>query len=395
MALPDILITRAQGGLGRQQPTNDGISALITQGVAVPGKLALDTDYELRSLLAAEAIGILPTGIFALTHDHLSEYFRLSPGAVLIVRVVAQSVPLASILDHTQAHAKSMLVAANGRIKQLAVCLNPAAGYVPVTTAGLDADVLAAIPLAQALATEEFTQHRPVLVVLGAYSLSHDPATAPDLTALASEYVAVVAGTDAAEPTEPAIGTLLGALSAASVHESIAWVQKFNLTSGGAFLNAGLSNGATVAQLLPGDLGAFAGKGFIVVRQHAGLDGFYFSDSPTCTVVSSDYATIENVRTANKAARLVRTALLPSLNGPLPVNADGTLQAQVIGELSGRATATLSAGLAQPGEVSALSVFIDPTQNVISTSRLAVEVRIIPVGVARQITVNLGLTTNI
>ena len=393
--LPDITITRAQGGLGRQQPTNDGISALITQGVAIAGKLALDTDYELRSLLAAEALGIAATGPYAATHAHLSEYFRLSPGAVLIFRAVAQNVPLSSMLDKSQAHAKSLLVAANGRVKQLAVVLNPAAGYVPDLTAHLDADVLAAIAQAQALATEEFAQHRPVCVVLGAHGLGVDPAQVPDLTALNSEFVAVVAGSDAARTSEPAVGALLGAISAAATNESIAWVQKFPLTGGGSFLNAGLSNGATLGQLLPGDLGAYAEKGYIAVRQHAGLDGFYFSDSPTCTVPSSDYAYLENVRVTNKAARLVRTALLPSLNGPLPLNADGTLAAQVVGELQGKATAGLTAGLLQSGEASALGVYIDPAQNVLSTSTLAVAVRLVPVGVGRQLTVTLGLTTKL
>ena len=249
MALPDITISRAQGGLGRQQPTNDGISALITQGVAVAGKLVLDTDYTLQSVLAAEAIGILATGTYAKLHAHISEYFRLSPGAVFLVRVVAQSVPLASILDHTQAHAKQLLMNANGRVKQLAVVLNPAAGYAPDVTAHLDADVLLAIAKAQTLATEEFTQHRPVCILLGAHSLGTDPAAVPDLTLLNSEFVAVVAGTDAASVSEPSIGTLLGAVSAAAVNESIGWVQKFNLTGDGAFLNAGLSNGALLAQL--------------------------------------------------------------------------------------------------------------------------------------------------
>lgn len=393
--LPDVLIFRAQGGLGRQQPTADGISALLTQGVAVPGKLALGTDYELRSLVAAEALGIATTGTFARLHQHLSEYFRLSPGAVLILRVVPQTVPLADMLDRTLPHAKSLLAAANGRVKQLGVVLNPAAGYAPTLTGGIDVDVTNAISKGQALAVEEFAEHRPVLLVIGAHSLTSDPAQAPDLTALASEFVACVAGSDATSVREPAVGTLLGAISAASVNESVAWVQKFNLTGDGAFLNAGLSSGELLSQQTPGDLGSYADKGFVVVRQHAGIDGFYFSDSPTCTAVASDYATIENVRTSNKAARLVRTALLPSLNGPLPVNADGTLQAQAVGELQGKAVATLSAGLSQPGEVSALAVYIDPNQNVVSTSQLAVQVRLVPVGVARQIKVDLGLTAKL
>ncbi len=394
MALPDITISRAQGGLGRQQPTDDGISALITQGVAVAGKLVLGTVYELRSPEAAEAIGVQATGVYAKTRRHLNEYFRLSPGAVLLFMAVARTVPMADICDRALAvGAKTLLANANGRVKQLAVCLNPASGYTGVTTGGLDADVLAAIAKAQALAVEEFAQHRPVVVLLAGHGLAADPAAAPDLHGRNSDFVAVVAGTDHGNaPGEPAIGTALGALSAAAVHESLAWVQKFNLTGDGAFVQGGLSNGKALAELLPGDLAAYADKGFIVARQHAGLDGVYFSDSPTATALSSDYAFLENARTANKAARLVRRALLPALNGPLPLTGAGRLQPDAIGELEAQATAALDAGMARAGEVSALAVVIDPAQDVLGTGTLAVRVAIVPVGVAKQINVLLGLT---
>jgi hypothetical protein len=398
MALPDITISKAAGGLGRQQPTDDGVSALITQGLAISGKLVLGTVYELRSIQAAEALGLTATHTtYAKTYRHIAEFFRLSPGAVLLFMAVARTVTMANICDRTlSGGAKALLSNANGRVKQLAVCLNPASGYTPVSSGGLDADVVAALDKAQALAAEEFEQHRPVVVLLAGHNLATDLSTVADLRAKASEYVSVVVGTDhTLLPGEPAIGTTLGAVSAARVNESIAWVQKFNLTGDGAFVNGGLSNGKALSELLPGDLGGLADKGVIAVRQHAGLDGFYFTDTPTCTLLSSDYAQLENVRTTNKAARVCRRALLPALNGPLPVNADGTLQAQVIGELQGKATAALSVALLQTGEASALGVYIDPTQNVITTSQLAVKVRLVPVGVARQITVDLGLTTKL
>jgi hypothetical protein len=230
--LPDVIIKKGRGGLGRQRPTDDGISGLLTQGVAIVGKLALDTDYELRSVLAAEAIGIASTGTYALLHYHISEYFRLSPGAILIVRVVAQTVPMVDMLDRTLTHAKSLLMAANGRIKQLGVVLNPAAGYAPVTTSGLDNDVVAAVTKAQALAAEEFDQHRPVLILLAGHSYDPTAADPVNLRTLDAELVSVVVGTDFLKrPTEPALGTLLGTVSAAAVHENVGWVGKFNLAS--------------------------------------------------------------------------------------------------------------------------------------------------------------------
>jgi hypothetical protein len=397
MALPDVLIFKGRGGLGRQQPTDDGISALITQGVAITGKLTLGTVYELRSLAAAEAIGITATATtFARTWRHISEYFRRSPGAVLLFMAVARTVPMADICDRTLAGgAKSLLSGANGRVKQLAIVLNPASSYVPVIAGGLDADVLAAIPKAQALAAEEFTEHRPVFVALAGHGLQADTTTATDLRTLGSELVSVVVGTDAVASTEPAIGTLLGTISAASVHENIGWVGKFNLAGDGAFVNAGLSNGKTVMQLLPGELAGLHDKGYVFAMQHAGADGFYWNDSNTCTSVASDYAYLENVRTINKAAIITRRALLPSLKGPLPLTATGELRAEIVGSLEAQVQTAIEAGMLRAGEISACDVYIDPTQNVASTSVLEINLALIAVATGRQLEATVGFTQSL
>ena len=47
------------------------------------------------------------------------------------------------------------------------------------------------------------------------------------------------------------------------------------------------------------------------------------------------------------------------------------------------------------GEVSAWKVLIDPTQNVLSTSKLTLTIQNVPVGVARNIEINSGFTTKI
>lgn len=397
MALPDVTIFKGRGGLGRQQPTDDGISALITQGVAIAGKLALGTVYELRSLAAAEAIGITATSTnFAKTHRHIKEFYRQSPGAVLLFMAVARTVSMTDVCDRALAGgAKTLLSNANGRVKQLAVALNPAAGYTPVTTGGLDADVLSAIPKAQALAAEEFTQHRPVVVVLAGHGLQADGLTGFDLRTQGSELVSVVVGTDAALPTEPAIGTLLGTISAASVHENVGWVGKFNLAGDGAFVNAGLSNGKTLAQLLPGELASLHERGFLFAMQHAGADGFYWNDSSTCTALESDYAYLENVRTINKAAIIARRALLPSLKGPLPLTAAGELRPEVVGTLESQVKTAIEAGMLRADEISACDVYIDPAQNVASTSVLEVKLAIIAVATGRQLEVTVGFTQSL
>jgi len=47
------------------------------------------------------------------------------------------------------------------------------------------------------------------------------------------------------------------------------------------------------------------------------------------------------------------------------------------------------------GEVSDYTVLIDPAQNVLSTSQLVISFQLLPVGVARNIVINDGFTTQI
>ncbi|TGE23552.1 DUF2586 family protein [Hymenobacter metallicola] len=399
MATPDVRIQKGRGGLGRQRPTEDGICGLVTQGVSVDDGLQLGTVYEIRSLRQLEALGVdadYDTTNNADLHYHVSEFFRMSQGGVLYLLVVARTVTMAQMADKALTHAKRLLVEADGKIKQLAICLDSADGYAAVTVNGLDGDVVAALPKAQALAAEEFTEHRPVLVLLGGHGLATNLAGVLDLRAQSAENVAVVIGCDhLTKPGVPAVGTLLGTLSFAQVHEDIGWLDKFNLASDGRFLKAGLTNGKTVGETLPADLGALDGKGYLFALKHTGFDGLYWNDSHTCTALDSDYAYIENTRTLNKVARVVRQSLLPSLKGPLKLTADGLLQPQVVGDLEAKSKTALEANMGRAGEFSACDIYIDPAQDVLATSRVEVDYSIVPVGVAREIVGTIGFVKSL
>jgi hypothetical protein len=293
--LPDIFITKRNGGLGRQKPTEDGVTALITTGAAVAGKIELGKVYELRSLAAAEQLGIVASAAgYSKVHYQISEFYRLSPGALLLLMVVGSDVSLAEMADKSQPYAAKLLAAQNGRVKQIGFYLNQAG------PASFSLDVLPAIAAAQALAADEFTKHRPIWCAIAGHGLPLDLSTAPDLTAQAAPLVSVVVATDTLlAGSEPAIGALLGMVSAVQVHLCIGWVGGCQLAGAGSFLAAGLSNGVANEDLLPGDLAGLHDKGYIVAMQHPGADGLFFSDSPTCTSKDSDFCQIENVRTVN------------------------------------------------------------------------------------------------
>jgi hypothetical protein len=51
--------------------------------------------------------------------------------------------------------------------------------------------------------------------------------------------------------------------------------------------------------------------------------------------------------------------------------------------------------MARAGEISALGVTIDPTQNVLSTGNVVIAVQIVPDGTAREIIIPIGYTQSL
>lgn len=411
MTLPDVKIVKGAGGLGRQVPTEDGISGLVITSPAITG-FAYDTAYEIRSLRQLESMGInaaYDTANSSTLHYQVAEFFRMSPSGVLFLWLAdgtqAANTTLGGLLSPTNGAAQRLLLAANGKIKQLAVSGS--------TGTNFSAEISSAVGKAKDLTNSEFEAHRPVVILLGASNApqSTNLSTLPNLRGLAADSVAVVIGSDqtvvsgstvvpGANATTgasivPALGTALGTVSLAQVHENIGWVDKFNLASGGSFLQAGLANNSAGSTLLATDYDALNEKGYIFAMQHTGYDGYFWNDSPTATTITSDYAFLENSRTMNKAARVVRQALLPSLKGPLPLTADGKLQAQHIGELEAKSKMALIANMGRAGEISACEVYIDPSQDVLATSVLNVQFSLVPVGSARQIVATIGFVKSL
>lgn len=411
MTLPDVKIVKGAGGLGRQVPTEDGISGLVIASPAIAG-IAYDTAYEVRSLRQLESMGLdasYDKANNSTLHYQVAEFFRMSPSGVLFLWLVdgsqASNSGLGALLRPNDGAAQRLLLAANGKIKQLAVSTSISSNFA--------ADITSAVGKADQLTRSEFAAHRPVVIILAGNNASAVSADLPDLRKLGTpaDSVAVVIGSDqtvvsgttvvpGADATTgaskvPAIGTLLGTLSLAQVHENIGWVDKFNLSSGGSFLKAGIANSVAGSTILSETYEALHEKGYIFAMQHTGYDGYFWNDSPTATTVTSDYAYLENSRTMNKAARVVRQALLPSLKGPLPLTADGKLQAQHIGELEAKSKMALTANMGRAGEISDCDVYIDPAQDVLATSVLDVQFSIIPVGSARQIVATIGFVKSL
>jgi len=280
----------------------------------------------------AAALGIdagYDTDNGVLLFHALDEVFRVNPDITLWLMVAPQATAMADLVDPEKQYAPRLLADAGFSIVQLAVSVNPAAGYVPVPTGGLDGQVLAAVPKAQLLAEYSESVHAPVSAIgLEGRGFNGTPTAATDLRTLSANKVSVVIAQDLsstaaiADPAHAAIGTWLGCVSKAPVNANIAWPERFPLTDAlrGKWLKAGLSGGTSIAAYTGRQLDLLDEKGYIFARTIPQLPGVHFNDSHTCTEAADDYCRAEMNRVMDKAVKAVRRAIAPKLMSPILVD---------------------------------------------------------------------------
>lgn len=132
---------------------------------------------------------------------------------------------------------------------------------------------------------------------------------------------------------------------------------------------------------------------FITMRTwDQGLVGAFVTDGRTLAPNTSDFQYFENVRTIAKVARAARAVALKYVNSRFRVNpVDGTLDPRDSERVKQDFNAPLDQ-MVNEIELSGYTIEIDPTQNVLSTQQILVDVSCIPVGIARKIKVTIGFT---
>ncbi|MGV7234655.1 MAG: DUF2586 family protein [Nitrosomonadaceae bacterium] len=437
MATNDVTFVRGQGGLGRPLASQDHVSGMLTwltnttlptgfatawvtatayavgdvveesgslyraltahtSGVFATDLAAdewvLDNSATVRvktlfSIEEAEALGITEgSATTGIIWYHINEYFRVQPQGELWLGIYdSAAISYASI--------ESIQNFSAGKIRQMGV-LDLGTTFSAANTTTLQASVTAL----QAV-------HMPMNVVYAAdVSSVSDLSTLADLRALSNDNVSVIIGEDgnaagaalalSSGASVTALGATLGAIALAKVSDNIGWVLKFNMVTGTEFDVPAMANGQKVKDLSAGLLTALNDKGYIFLKKFVGDSGTYFNDSHTATPITGDFAYVENGRTIDKAIRGIRTFMLPNLNGAILVNPDGTLSETTIALFENDASRALDQ-MERDEEVSAFQVTINPTQDVLATSEVVVTVVIVPVGVARQIKVNIGFAVSI
>lgn len=376
MAQNDVKFNLGDGGLGIQLPNEDHVSGLIFGYIGKPGSWPNEI-RSFRSVKALEAAGILDYDpLYGFVHYQVEEYFRQQPNGEIYIGF------------NTAFDKDIMFQQTDGRVRQW--------GFFGGLTYAASV---------QTIMEGLFDLHAPAVAVVG-YTPTLNTASIDDLFTKTYPQVAILAAGDGEAEGEQlrlsyglhyiaSVGALLGATALAKVNESTAWVGKFNLSNGVELESPRLATGVLLKDTLTATLDELHDKGWTYLRKHTGKAGTYFNDNYTATDQTSDYSTINNNRTIQKAVRVVRAALLDEVSAPVEVDPDtGKLANGYVEYLKSLGDAPLDT-MDADGETSGSAVNIDPNQDVLSTSNVQVGIEVVPFGVSRNLIVNIGLAANL
>lgn len=404
--LPGTNINLGNGKLGRIAPSQDGISALIVSGVAVavagPVGFALgDVLGPFVQLQDAEAKGITEaydTANSTNAWKHIKDFYDVAPkGTQLYVMVVGMTQTLTVTCTLATVNgAKKLLAAGNGAIKMLGVTFTPSGAYTPTYVDQLEADLWTAITALKAVWNDEFGYKRPFRAfiearnyqgTLGSLKNLRNSGTTPN-----ANMVAVVIGNDfnydnpaASLPYKKkyaAVGAALGAAAGVKVNRNIGRVK-----SGATLISlGGLSDGTKVNALSDAQKDTLNDLGYVFVRSHVNKSGFYWNDDHTAAPISDDYSQLTLGRTMDKAVRITHAVNTEEILDEINVDpATGKLDVATCKYYQGILENQINAEMTANNELVAVEVFVDPDQNILSTSKLTEVVKLTPTGIGRVI----------
>ena len=394
--LPQVKIAFANGALGQVEAMADGCLGFLALGaceVAGDNNFKLGKAYTVKKLAALEALGITVENNPNLYRNVKDFYAEAGDGAELWIMGFADTETFVSVLDKDNAAgAKSLLQASNGKLRGLLAFKTLTEEHAMTTEAGLDADVMAALVKAQGLgewATD--TLRAPIFTLLEGYGFTGDASKLPTLTTMEYNRVGVVIGDTAPNSPNACMGIVGGRIAVTPVQRKVSRVKDGALTPLAIYIGGKLVEMADVESIHE--------KGYITFTTFVGRTGYFIADDNLATRVEDDYRSLTNRRVIDKAYRVAYNALLDSLNDEVPVASDGNLSPAWCSSVESTVEQAIVSNMTANGNLgndpgdsddTGVECTIDYRQPILSTSQLAVGLRVKPNGYAKYIDVELG-----
>ena len=390
--LPRVSIKYLNGLLGTVPESQDGLIALVLLGASpVASTFSEGKPYKIYGVASLGDLGITEENNMRMV-ELVREFYAEAPeGTPLYIVGYSSPNTMTAFCDKSDGKIVGLVESLKGEIRGVVIASTSAAEVEE----GIAADVLSAVPVAQA-AAEHCAEalYAPVFVILEgrAYESAAD---LPDMSREQYDRVAVAVGSTKKSSADAAVGLLAGRIAASPVQRNIGAVRTGSLVVTEMYLGDDLVDVSMDAVRTIHD------KGYIVPRILIGLSGYYYADDVMCCDPATDYAHLTARRTVDKAARIAYATLVDFLLGEIEVNEDGTMQQPVVKSWQAAVESAIDANMTSYGELSAVDgsgcrCVIDAGQNVLSTGRVDITLKVRPLGYARHIDVKLGfLTTNV
>lgn len=408
-------VTIKEGRIGQNVAGDQREFGLLVEGVAVPGKIALNEEHALMRVSDAEAIGIdadYDTANNVVLYRHITEFYRMcGEGRKLHIMLVGQGLTTDQITDA----AKSLAVYSKGMIADMAIALNPAAVETTHVN-GLPQTIYELIPKTQAFAQWAWDNDMPLHVVLEGRNITPNVAGLVNLreftmqvsgenVALEACKVTLVVGQDYvyAETLGNTgklfsdVGNYLGVLASQAWNRNPGEWETQNLTAAplGKFMVGGLSNHKKYSEVYA-DLETMNDKGYVFPIEYQGSAGYWWNDGHVCAPVVMDAQgnmnqhTIYYSHTMNECKRSLRKAYLPEVKKPVELDENGKLPSSMI-EYYNSIGNILFESLASKGLISNGKSTTDSESDLLIEKVLKVAFAVIPTGCVNEIigTINL------
>lgn len=383
-------ITLTNGALGSTLQTNDGVAGMVITGITVPGGLEVNTPALLTGRSSLATLGITSSNNGFVYNQVQDFYNEAGDSAELYLMMTDDEQKVKDMCDATNENGVSKLLNyAKGRIKLLGVMSNDAAvafatGDVVDTTHGINEDVYTAVAKLQQTISAYRSKHQPLRGIIAGTSCTGDVGALTDVTTgSTNNSVSILVG-DTNESQCACIGLLLGRLSVIPVMRKVSRVRTGPINTAEAWI------GSLRVDTALGSAAAVASRGYITWCAYPNVTGFFFSGDDTCSSRTDDYHFLCRGRVIDKAHIIAYTTFVQEVDDEVPVNNDGTLDAGFCKWLSQQIVNQVNNSMTINKEISSVSCFIDPAQNILSTNRLNVILRIVPVGYATDIEISLG-----
>lgn len=375
------------GQLGTVGESPDGLFALVCGAAAVTKMLELGKAYTLHSFDELAALGVTAENNPRL-YKHVQDFYtEAEEGTKLVIYPVDKAKTFAELCDKDTGVIKELIMAENGALRGIFVAGD--GREATVTTNGLDNDLFTALPKAQQLAEwATVSLYAPLFIILE--GRGYKGGVVKDLHKEVYNRVGVLIGDTMKASEGAAVGLMAGRLATLPVQRNIARVKNGALKPIAMFLGEKPveENASAVSDLYD--------AGYITPRKYVGKAGYFFTDDRLACEQTDDYAHITARRTIDKAYRIAYTALLDLMMDELAVNDDGTLRHGIIMAWQQMMENAVNRAMTAAGELSAdengagCKAYIDPKQDVLSTSKIELVLKVRPFGYARYVDVKLG-----